>query len=105
MASQACRACSAPMDPRDGHRDCPACLGLTHVREDVECPCMAALELPLFKSGCVGRSGWSSRKNQGFLLPRPQSGADRVQGWVESKHLLLRASMPAALRVPRRGEQ
>ena len=35
------------MDPRDGHRDCPACLGPTHVREDVECPCMAAIELPL----------------------------------------------------------
>ena len=35
------------MDPRDGHRECPTCLGEAHVKEDVENPCMAALDLPL----------------------------------------------------------
>ena len=36
-----------PADPRDGHRECPTCLGEAHVKEDVENPCMAALYLPL----------------------------------------------------------
>ena len=35
------------MDPRDGHRECPSCLGRAHLLEDVENPCPAALELPL----------------------------------------------------------
>ena len=35
------------MDPRDGHRECPTCLGEAHVTEDVENPCVAALDLPL----------------------------------------------------------
>ena len=35
------------MDPRDGHRECPHCLGVAHLVEDVETPCHAALELPL----------------------------------------------------------
>lgn len=35
------------MDPRDGHRQCPPCLGVAHVVEDIENPCVAALDLPL----------------------------------------------------------
>ncbi|CAM4734950.1 unnamed protein product [Leuciscus chuanchicus] len=34
------------MDPRDGHRECPSCLGMAHLREDVDNPCSAACDLP-----------------------------------------------------------
>lgn len=35
------------MDIRDGHRECPSCLGMTHLMYDVNCPCPAAIDLPL----------------------------------------------------------
>ena len=35
------------MDPRDGHRECPTCLGKAHIWDDVESPCPAAIDLPL----------------------------------------------------------
>ena len=35
------------MDPRDGHREWPTCLGEAHVTEDVENLCVATLDLPL----------------------------------------------------------
>ncbi len=35
------------MDPRDGHRECPHCLGVAHLVEDIENLCHAASELPL----------------------------------------------------------
>lgn len=47
MASQICHFCAAPMDSRDGHRECPGCLGRAHLLEDVKNPCPAALDLPL----------------------------------------------------------
>lgn len=48
MASQPlCVFCGSGMDPRDGHRECPACLGRAHLLNDVEDPCPAAVGLPL----------------------------------------------------------
>ncbi len=47
MASQWCRFCQEAMDPRDGHGECPYCLGVAHLVEDIENPCHAASELPL----------------------------------------------------------
>lgn len=35
------------MDVRDGHRECPSCLGRAHLMDDVDCPCPAAIDLPL----------------------------------------------------------
>ena len=46
MATYVCCACQAGMDPRDGHRECPPCLGRAHVLRDVDDPCDAALDLP-----------------------------------------------------------
>ncbi len=34
------------MDPHDGHRECPSCLGTAHLKEDVDNPCAAACDLP-----------------------------------------------------------
>ena len=42
-----CIFCSAAMDSRDGHRECPGCLGRAHLLGDVKNPCPAALDLPL----------------------------------------------------------
>ncbi|XP_037637109.1 uncharacterized protein LOC119494940 [Sebastes umbrosus] len=47
MAPQTCRFCGAAMDIRDGHRECPSCLGMAHLMDDVDCPCPAAIDLPL----------------------------------------------------------
>ncbi len=46
MAPQCCRFCHSAMDPRDGHRECPSCLGVAHLGEDVDNPCTAACDLP-----------------------------------------------------------
>ena len=46
MDAIACRFCRAALDPRDGHRECPSCLGRAHLLEDVDNPCDAALDLP-----------------------------------------------------------
>ena len=42
-----CIFCGATMDSRDGHRECPGCLGRAHLLGDVKNPCPAALDLPL----------------------------------------------------------
>ncbi|XP_037611715.1 uncharacterized protein LOC119479819 [Sebastes umbrosus] len=47
MAPQTCRFCGAAMDIRDGHRECPSCLGMAHLMDDVDCPCPTAIDLPL----------------------------------------------------------
>ncbi|XP_030272800.1 uncharacterized protein LOC115581658 [Sparus aurata] len=52
MASHTCRFCLGVMDPRDGHRECPSCLGIAHVLEDVANPCAAAVELPREERAC-----------------------------------------------------
>ncbi len=46
MASQYCRFCQSKMYPCDGHRECPSCLGMAHLKEDVDNPCSAACDLP-----------------------------------------------------------
>lgn len=46
MASHGCPFCRSKMDPRDGHRECPSCLGMAHLKEDVDNPCSAACDLP-----------------------------------------------------------
>ena len=43
------------MDPRDGHREFPSCLGMAHVLEDVANPCAAAVELPREERACRAR--------------------------------------------------
>ncbi len=35
------------MHPRDGHRECPSCLGMQHLLDDIEKPCAAAVGLTL----------------------------------------------------------
>ena len=39
--------CRGIMDPRDGHRECPTCLGMAHLMDDIENPCVASVELPV----------------------------------------------------------
>lgn len=47
MASHTCIFCGVAMDSRDGHRECPGCLGRAHLLSDVKNPCPDALDLPL----------------------------------------------------------
>lgn len=47
MSHSKCRFCQTSIHPRDGHRECPSCLGMQHVLDDIEDPCAAAMELSL----------------------------------------------------------
>lgn len=47
MSHSKCRFCQTGIHPRDGHRECPSCLGMQHLLDDIENPCAAALELSL----------------------------------------------------------
>jgi hypothetical protein len=47
MSQPLCHYCHATMHPRDGHRECPSCLGMAHLLEDIEKPCPAAAEFSL----------------------------------------------------------
>ncbi|KAK0147606.1 hypothetical protein N1851_012909 [Merluccius polli] len=42
-----CAACAAPLEPEDGHDNCPPCLGLEHLREGLtDSACMNCRPLP-----------------------------------------------------------
>lgn len=47
MSHSKCRFCQSAMHPRDGHRECPSCLGMQHLLDDIESPCAAAKEFSL----------------------------------------------------------
>ena len=89
------------MDPRDGHRECPACLGRAHVVRDVEDPCDAALDLPYAerarRAAQAGhappptqesgreRDGRHSRKRHRHRSPECDSGRPREHSSRPSK--------------------
>ena len=84
MASQSCRLCDVPMDPRDGHRECPHCLGLAHVMEDVESPCEAAMELSLEeRRRRAKRLEQSAGSTEAALHPeaQPSDGRHSSRAW------------------------
>jgi hypothetical protein len=47
MSHSRCRFCQTGIQSRDGHRECPSCLGMQHLLDDIENPCAAAIELTL----------------------------------------------------------
>lgn len=47
MSHSKCCFCQTGIHPRDGQRECPSCLGMQHVLDDIEDPCAAAMELSL----------------------------------------------------------
>ncbi|CAB1451287.1 unnamed protein product [Pleuronectes platessa] len=58
------------MDPRDGHRECPTCLGMAHLMDDIENPCVAAVELPVEER--VKRARWVEQSvRAGAVQPLP----------------------------------
>ncbi|KAI2648570.1 Gag-Pol polyprotein [Labeo rohita] len=50
------------MHPRDGHRECPSCLGMQHLLDDIEKPCVAAEGLTLKERVQRARHLTGSRK-------------------------------------------
>ncbi|KAK0151149.1 hypothetical protein N1851_007723 [Merluccius polli] len=78
MTSHACRFCRGVMDPRDGHRECPSCLGMAHVLEDVANPCAAAVELPRDERACRARQLERSAR-VGAVQPDPSQFSEEVQ--------------------------
>ncbi|XP_074492936.1 uncharacterized protein LOC141768506 [Sebastes fasciatus] len=70
MAPQTCRFCGAAMDIRDGHRECPSCLGMAHLMDDVDCPCPAAIDLPLEERARRARLEGHSQHTAAAAPPR-----------------------------------
>ncbi len=50
------------MHPRDGHRECPSCLGMQHLLDDIKKPCAAAEGLTLQERVQRVRHSTGSRK-------------------------------------------
>ncbi len=50
MSQSLCCYCRTTLHPCDGHRECPSCLGMTHLLEDIEEPCPAAVKFSLHES-------------------------------------------------------
>ena len=66
------------MDPRDGHRECPTCLGMAHLMDDIENPCVAAVELPVEER--VKRARWVEQSvRAGAVQPLPAKLNERGQ--------------------------
>ncbi|XP_076144523.1 uncharacterized protein LOC143127104 [Alosa pseudoharengus] len=109
MASQSCWSCLAPMDPRDGHRECPTCLGVAHVREDVENPCRAALDLPLEERACRAESLEQPEDSRAPALPplvrddRQGAGGHRKRVRAHSPERAQAHSLAAPATKRRRG--
>ncbi|KAL7386505.1 hypothetical protein ABVT39_009450 [Epinephelus coioides] len=59
------------MDPRDGHRECPHCLGVAHLVEDSEIPCPAAAELSLEERRCRATLVEETTQNKMAAHPPP----------------------------------
>lgn len=64
------------MDPRDGHRECPLCLGRAHLIQDVDDPCDAAVDLPYAER--------ARRAGQGGQSAPPAQGSKRDSGHSHS---------------------
>lgn len=64
------------MDPRDGHRECPHCLGVAHLVEDIEKPCLAAAELPLEERKRRAKMVEETARRKA-ALPPPEVGGSR----------------------------
>ena len=49
-----CAGCRAPLEPEDGHMECPACLGIDHLRQGLtEFACMSCT--------CISRTALAAR--------------------------------------------
>ena len=70
MSSHLCHYCLGIMDPQDGHHECPNCLGMAHLMDDIENPCVAAVELPVEER--VKRARWVEQPvRAGAVQPLP----------------------------------
>ena len=64
------------MDPLDGHRECPTCLGMAYLMDDIENPCVAAVELPVEER--VKRARWVEQSvRAGAVQPLPDQLNER----------------------------
>ncbi|KAL7376907.1 hypothetical protein ABVT39_018140 [Epinephelus coioides] len=85
MASQWCRYCRVTMDPCDGHRECPHCLGVAHLVEDIENPCPAAAELFLEERRCRAKLVEETARNKMAAHPPPSKTKEGRHASKQSK--------------------
>ena len=75
MGSHVCNSCMAPLQTEDGHDECPACLGVEHLRAGIsDNPCMNCRFMPL----SVRRARLAEVEGDAALLPASRSAVPKA---------------------------